>query len=493
LTKRVEPVLCRIKPNSLAGASLDKLLKVLGPAEDYVSGDKPWRRAIFIDVGSTFTKVLVINPQGRAIANATAPTTIDDDVLDGVLSAIANLPVEFRGPFDWALASSSAAGGLRMVSVGLTEPLSGRAGTLAALGSGGKVIHSEFGFLDERALSRVERAKPHLVLLAGGIDGGDQRSLLHNARKLAMLRGAHGFVVAGNNLASAEAAEILSSSGRDALVVDNVYPDVGKIEIAPTREAVRELFMRHITRAKGLEKFLQLIQSSCEPTPLAVSRSLNQFKSPGQPIVFVDLGGATTDVHSFGGQREKRRGAGVPDPEVMRTVEGDLGMRWSAPGVVSAAPKDRLRNFEASLACDLSAEAQRRHDDPSFVPTSARDRAIDRAIAQIAIEVALERHAGRVQIRHRAWGDRYEVVGKDLRNAGALIAVGGVFIHTDDPKSLVKSALASIIDVQAPKNPRIVVDSSYGLFAVGLAARHSERLARAMAESLFGTLQSENL
>lgn len=466
-------------------------LKIVGAAEEYLLGGRPWRKALFIDVGSTFTKVLVIDENGRAIANAKAPTTINDDVIRGVLSAVSNLPPDCQGPFDWALTSSSAAGGLRMVSVGLTEPLSGRAGTLAALGSGGKVIHSEFGFLDDPAVERIARAKPHLVLLAGGIDGGDQRSLLHNAKKLATLNGAHGFVVAGNRYASAQAAEILASEGRDALVVDNVYPDVGKIEIAPTREAVRELFMRHITRAKGLDELLSLTKSGCEPTPLAVSRSLNQFQTPGSPIVFVDLGGATTDVHSIGGLRESHRLAEVPDPEVMRTVEGDLGMRWSAPGVVGSVRQDRLKEIERSLGCDLAEEARRRHDDPAFVPLTDKDRAIDRVIAQAAIEVALERHAGRVHIRHRPWGDRYEVVGKDLRNTSTLIAVGGAFIHAHDPEALVRNALHSIVDAQAPTNPAIVVDSTYGLFTVGLAARLSTRLARAMAESLFGAPQNK--
>lgn len=469
------------------------LLKVLGAAEDYLLGDRPWQRALFIDVGSTFTKVLVVEQSGRVIASSKAPTTINDDVFDGVLAAVANLPAGRRGPFDWALTSSSAAGGLRMVSVGLTESLSGRAGTLAALGSGGKVVHSEFGFLDDPAIGRVEKAKPHLVLLAGGIDGGDQRSLLHNARKLATLDGAHGFVIAGNSRASAQAAQILADEGRDALVVDNVYPDVGKIEIAPTREAVRELFMRHITRAKGLEEFLALVKSGCEPTPLAVSRALNQFQTSGRPIVFVDLGGATTDVHSIGGLREKQRLAEVPDPEVMRTVEGDLGMRWSAPGVVSSMRKDRLENLEQSLGCDLHEEARRRHEDPAFVPADDKDRAIDRVFAQVAIEVALERHAGRVHIRYRPWGDRYEVTGKDLRNSSTLVAAGGAFIHANDPKSLVSDALQSIVDAQAPKKPNIVIDSTYGLFAVGLAARLSGQLARAMAEALFGTRKSANL
>ena len=472
---------------------LQMLLDVLGAAEDYVLDGKPYRKALFIDVGSTFTKVLVIDGDGQAVANAKSPTTIDTNVMDGLVAALNNLPAEHRGPFDWALTSSSAAGGLRMVSVGLTEPLSGRAGTLAALGSGGKVIHSEFGFLDETAVKRVEKAKPHLVLLAGGINGGDEKSLLHNARMLAQLNGAHGFVVARNNQVSAKAAAILENSGRDALIVGNVFPDVGKIEISPTREAVRELFMRHITRAKGLEELMALTKSGCEPTPLAVSRALSQFQSSAGPVVFVDLGGATTDVHSVGGVRETYRLAEAPDPETMRTVEGDLGMRWSAPGVISCIRKDRLREFEKSLDCNLFEEGQQRHDDPSFVPQTERDRAIDRIIAQIAVEVSLERHAGRVHIRHRPWGDRYEVVGKDLRNTSTLFAIGGAFIHARDPNALVSKALASITDVQAPRMPHISVDYTYGLFAVGLAGRLSPKLSGAMVKSLFAQSKSTDL
>ena len=53
----------------------------------------------------------------------------------------------------------------------------------------------------------------------------------------------------------------------------------------------------------------------------------------------VDIGGATTDVHSVGAGTPMRDGVvqyGLPEPFVKRTVEGDLGMRHNARTIAEA-------------------------------------------------------------------------------------------------------------------------------------------------------------
>jgi uncharacterized protein (TIGR01319 family) len=452
----------------------------LGRADDYLEGRKPWHRALLLDVGSTFTKAMVIAPSGQPLARSEASTTIDDDVMSGVASAIGALPEAARGPYDWALASSSAAGGLRMASIGLTAPLSGRAGDLAALGAGAKVVASEHGMLDDEALARIEAATPHLVLLSGGLDGGNAEALRHNAAMLQRLHGPWGYVIAGNARVADEAAETIRNGNRDVRIVDNVFPRAGEIAITATREAVRDLFLRHITKAKGLDGLMAALRTECEPTPLAVSRSLGYLADEG-PVVVVDLGGATTDVHSLGGVRTERRAAELPEPETMRTVEGDLGMRWGAPGTVEAMGEAARQRAKAGLNCDLVAEAARRHDDPAFLPSSAFDRTVDRSLAEAAVAIALERHAGKVVVRHRPWGDRYHVTGKDLRPCRVLVATGGAFRHADDATALTSSALASIDGAQVPVSPAIEIDQDYSLYAIGLLARLSPGLARALA------------
>lgn len=456
-------------------------LEVLAKADDCLDGNRHWRKALLVDVGSTFTKMLVIARDGSILGRAEAPTTIDHDVMGGVRDAVASLPEQAQGPYDWALASSSAAGGLRMASVGLTASLSGKAGALAALGAGAKVIGSEHGFLDDEGVARIEAMRPHLVLLSGGIDGGNAHALLHNAGMLAKLEAPHGYVIAGNSDVAPDAAGVLESGGRDVRVVANVFPRPGEIAIGDTREAVRDLFERHITRAKGLEQLMARLRAQCEPTPLAVSRALGHVDSAGAPVVIVDLGGATTDVHSLGGLREERRSAELPMPETMRTVEGDLGMRWGAPGIVAAMSEAQRREVESRLGCDLAAAAHSRHADPGFLPDSDQEQAIDRALNEAAVAIAIERHAGRVVVRHRPWGDRYQVTGKDLRSCRLLVATGGAFRHDADPERTIRCALSNCEAVQAPRDPRIALDRRYALYAIGLIARLDPALARKLS------------
>jgi len=75
-----------------------------------------------------------------------------------------------------------------------------------------------------------------------------------------------------------------------------------------------------------------------------------------------------------------------------RTVEGDLGMRWSATGVADAALAEKLVAPGAGLDT-LEAAARLRHDDPSWLPVTAADRGTDAEIARLALTVALRRHA----------------------------------------------------------------------------------------------------
>lgn len=455
-------------------------------AEVFLAGERPWTSALLIDIGSTFTKIMVIGPDAAVLGRAESSTTIDHDVMDGITAAIANLPAPLQGPWDWALASSSAAGGLRMASVGLTEALSGRAGSLAAFGAGGKVVATAHGFLDAEAVARIDAEKPHLVLLAGGLDGGNSAALIHNAEQLSRLATPHGYIVAGNASAAEEAADRLRDGARDVRVVDNVFPRAGEIAIMATRDTVRDLFLRHITRAKGLEGMMETFRTDCEPTPLAVSLALAHLPGDGGPVVFVDLGGATTDVHSLGGVRADQRKVEIPEPEIMRSVEGDLGMRWGAPGTVASMTGASRALAESRLSCNLADEARRRRDDPAFLPDNDHDRAVDRVLAQAAVAIAMERHAGKVVVRHRPWGDRYQVTGKDLRPTRIVVGIGGALRHGAEPVGLIADAIAGIEGAQVPRNPAIAIDQSYSLYATGLIARHSPALARALAA---GTLR----
>jgi len=90
--------------------------------------------ALLIDFGSTYTKVMAVDLETeRSIGRAQAPSTVDTDVLQGLLRALELLKARVNlDNVSLKLASSSAAGGLRMVAVGLIARLTSEAANRAA-------------------------------------------------------------------------------------------------------------------------------------------------------------------------------------------------------------------------------------------------------------------------------------------------------------------------------------------------------------------------
>jgi len=82
-----------------------------------------------VDFGSTFTKLaLVDGGTGALLGTSQHPTTIDTDVFEGYDAAL-SAALESAGVsgVDRVLAASSAAGGLRMIAVGLVDDLTASA------------------------------------------------------------------------------------------------------------------------------------------------------------------------------------------------------------------------------------------------------------------------------------------------------------------------------------------------------------------------------
>ena len=115
-------------------------------------------------------------------------------------------------------------------------------------------------------------------------------------------------------------------------------------------------------------------------------------------VVVVDVGGATTDVHSVVEVDPEDAGLArevVATLPVSRTVEGDLGMRWSAvPTVEEGVAAGLLEDTERLR--DAAARTAGRPGVPAR--TTDEEREDDEAVAAAAVGVALRRHAGRRQV-----------------------------------------------------------------------------------------------
>lgn len=452
-----------------------------------------------VDFGSTFTKAIAVDAgSGELIARAEHRTTVDTDVLDGYQACrTALLAVDKSLAKAEVLACSSAGGGLRIGVVGNEELVTAEAGRRVALSSGGRVVAVVNNGLTATSLKALRAERPDVVLLLGGTDGGNSAVLENAAAVLAKYKWRRPVVAAGNIEAQEAIGALLAEAAVPHVFADNVVPEIGVFAPDSARAAIREMFLAHVIGGKNLSRdpgFARMVRAA---TPDVVLRGVEVLASLHGDVAVVDIGGATTDVHSvieLDPEDAKLGREVVATHPVTRTVEGDLGMRWSAVPVVAAG-------IEAGLIPDdpvLRDAASRRHDDPSFLPGSADETAYDETLAGVAVTVALRRHAGRQRVVFGPGGRVIERSGKDLREVDLLVGSGGVLRHNGpELAARVLGAVAAGAQEEGwlvPSGARTCVDTDYVLAGVGLLADvapvAAEGLARRVGSEIHGTLGS---
>lgn len=463
-------------------------------------------RVVCVDFGSTFTKAALVDlATGALLATASHPTTLPDasgdgDVLDGYDACVRALTEQDPDAADAdVLACSSAGGGLRIAVVGNEELVTAEAGRRVALSSGGKVVLVLHGGLDEAKLADLRSAEPDVLLLVGGTDGGNAEVLEGDAAFLAAVPWPGPVVVAGNVDSQPVVADLLAGVGTPYVLADNVVPRIGVLAPDSARRAIREIFLSHVIGGKHLSSrtdargrtFTSMVRGATPDVVLTgvelLARGLGEEHPGAGDVVVVDVGGATTDVHSvvevdpetasIDGAGLSREVVGVTP--VTRTVEGDLGMRWSAISTVEAAARD-----------DLADAAARRRARPDYLPDSDAERAVDLDIAAAAVRIALERHAGRSRVVVSPEGRVVERSGKDLREVDLLVGSGGVLRH-GGPDAVRRVLGPSTGDAfeggwQLPRDPAVVVDRDYVLAAAGLLAEDHPLAAHRLVRGLAG-------
>jgi uncharacterized protein (TIGR01319 family) len=451
--------------------------------------------ALAVDFGSTYTKLVAIDCAGeQLLGTAQSPTTVAEGVDVGLERALARLEADCgvkRRDIAHTVASSSAAGGLRMVAIGLVPDLTAEAARRAALGAGAKVLRVFSYELGQRDLALLVALAPDMVLLSGGTDGGERKTIVRNAALLAQAPLRVPVVVAGNRAAQDEVESILRAAGVDCTGVENVLPELDRLNVEPARAAIRSIFMDRITHAKGLDRARAFVGEIVMPTPMAVlegARLLATGEGGAGELVVVDVGGATTDVHSIATGAPASPGLvprGLPEPYAKRTVEGDLGIRVNAPSIVETVGIDRVAaELGGRLAPEQIADAVRSlAADVARVPGDDAAHALDAALAALAVDTALERHAGQVTTSYTPTGAVQLLHGKDLSAVATVIGTGGVFAHGRHPRRILQAACRSERSPTSlrPNAPALLVDRRYTLFAAGLLAPFAPRPAAAVA------------
>ena len=466
------------------------------------------------DVGSTYTKLAafsLVDGKLTYLQKAQSPTTVDD-IERGISGANRNLAAKGIQIASNAavFSTSSAAGGLRMVALGYMPRVTAKAAKEVAMSAGARVLEiiSSEDPPDYR-LQVLKEIQPDIVLLAGGTDGGDQESLIGNAEIIIKSKVKAVVIIAGNKDAQAQAAQIFEQSGVAYIRVPNVMPTIHELKVKPAREAIHEQFIKQITRAKGLNKLLNIVSNSkVTPTPGAVllgaellAKGTYEQEGVGDVLV-VDIGGATTDIHSVLPDLEnltiEEKGLVITNEKQpsYRTVEGNLGLRVSATGIVeSIGPAGVLAKI-GRKGQDLEQELDRYvhylEQNPDHISQSPLEKQFDLALAASAIEVALKRHAGFIsQEFNPVMGIMPGTpIGRDLRKVTHVFAVGGVFTHgtKEEQQFILEQAFKNPGISLLPTQPEFLVDSDYLMFAVGALSQQCPDAALRFAKEKFKLL-----
>ena len=464
------------------------------------------QRVLSVDIGSTWTKAALFDlgeTPPTVIGQAQTPTTQDDlsrgfaRVSCPLVGLPPDTPVEEIRTGVPIHVSSSAKGGLAIAAIGIVPDLTVSVARLAASSAGGRIDRHYAYRLTETQLAELEAARPDIVLLCGGTDGGNESYVVRNARALAGSRMDSAFIYAGNAAVAGEVRQAFG--GRPVLVVENLMPEMGKLNLEPARAAIREVFLRRIVEGKGLEKVAALCDSDPRPTPLAVYE-LMEACADWPDTLLIDMGGATTDVYSrcpcFRGE-EGMVLRGLEEPDLMRTVEGDLGLRVGArsaadcgSGYIQARLQEAVDAavppWGPAAAARFAQWVRRAVEKPEILAVTAEEQAFDDLLAEACLYHALLRHAGSAE---EVWtpGGRVRVQrGKDLRAVRRIVASGGWLARRGSAAPVLRALEAARRDTGGarllPQAPEVVADVHYLVPLLGNIAARYPAVAAGLAE-----------
>lgn len=476
-------------------------------------------RILFADAGTTFTKASLLERNGstwRVRERAWAPTTVDSpysDVMIGLRRAIAKLerltgirllshdrliPGTHRdqgaGQF---MATSSAGGGLQVLVAGLTEQITAESGHRAALGAGAvvtEVVSLNQANTDFGTLERLRNVPCDMVLLTGGVDGGNISDVLTLAQLLALAapkprfdaQGKTPLVYAGNVDARGYLESIVGDS-MELICIDNIRPTMETELLHPVRSVIQEIFLRHVmSGAPGFKTLAIWAQDRVQPTPVAIGSALTQFAREGnRNILAVDVGGATTDVFS------------VIDGELYRSVSANIGMSYSIGNVLEQISPGMIDQWLPWIQDDgiIRNWHLNKMIRPSTLPQTAEELVLEQCFAKEAVSLSLEHHRSIVTSLKgikisRQIGDVFTQHGTghtlvNLMATDAIVGLGGVIANA--PR--LSQAVSILLDGVQPEGiTDIFIDQDLCLACAGLVSTGNNG-----CETPFCGIQAPNL
>jgi hypothetical protein len=188
-------------------------------------------------------------------------------------------------------------------------------------------------------------------------------------------------------------------------------------------------------------------------------------------VMTVDVGGATTDVHSVTeGSPGYAKLRVAPEPRSKRTVEGDLGVYINATHIVAAAGEREL---------DLHGIMP--------IPDNPQTHQIVAELTRWATDIAIWRHAGDRRTAYGAYGRHEWVEGRDLTAIQYVIGTGGALVRLGIGQAILGKIKSDPMrrKLLPSHEARVLLDRHYIMAAAGvLSQRYPEAAIKLLRDSL---------
>ncbi|KZL90742.1 GlmL-related ornithine degradation protein [Clostridium magnum] len=413
-------------------------------------------------------KILVDRPfQGKACT-----TVLDGDVTIGLKAAIKDIEEQIGESLLWGkmLATSSAAGGLKITVHGLMEQMTVKAAKEAALGAGGIIKMVTAGKMRKSDIKKIHNINPNMIMIAGGTDYGERETAIYNAELISAENFNKPIVYCGNIENREEISEIFE--GQELYIIDNVYPRVDELNVEPARKIIQQAFEKNIVKAPGMSKIKEMVDGSIMPTPGAVMESAKILYDIIGDLMVLDVGGATTDVHSV------TEGSAVvldmlvnPEPKAKRTVEGDIGVFVNSANVIDLLDIRDLGEVKKEYIAE--------HIKP--IPIEKEEVRASSLLTKKAVEVAVNRHVG--AIKRKFGGESgFIAYGKDLSQVKYIIGTGGALTRLAGGEKILLGIryLKDDVTMLPRKGAKALLDRDYIMACAGVLSRDDKEAAEAL-------------
>ncbi len=427
---------------------------------------------LIAEIGSTTTVVTAFNfkngveivGQGKAFTSV-----LQGDVTIGLKNAVKEIEEQLGENIEYErmIGTSSAAGGLKITVHGLVQDMTVKAAKEAALGAGGIIKMVTAGRLRRTDIKKIREINPNLIMIAGGTDYGERETALDNAE---IIRNADlniPVVYCGNIANQEEIKEIFE--GKELYVIDNVYPRVDELNVEPARSIIQDAFEVNIIKAGGMDKIKEMVDGAIMPTPGAVMEATKLLYEVIGDVIVVDVGGATTDVHSVTeGSVEILDILVTPEPKAKRTVEGDLGVYVNRENLL-----DLLQSYEL--------EGKSKEDINSLIkpiPATEEERYWSRVLTQKAVNTAMDRHVGEIKRVYNS-GRKFSAYGKDLSMVKYIIGTGGALTRLGKGEEVLESIkdVKGDITMRPTEDAKVLLDNMYIMACAGVLSRENREAA----------------